>query len=73
MPEQVIWYGNCDDVPFFKEPCQVILSVEGENEEMVAELVVQGVKVYEGIEVANFEDDIPNCIGMVPRWWQHDF
>lgn len=61
LPEQVIWYGNCDDVPFFsEEPCQVILSVEGENEEMVAELVVQGVKVYEGIEVANFEDDIPN-------------
>ena len=61
LPEQVVWYGNCDDVPFFTaEPCQVVLSVEGENEDMVAELVVEGVRSYEGIEVANFEDDIPN-------------
>ena len=41
--EQVVWYGNCDDVPFFlEETCEVRLSVEGEEEEYVAALQVAG-------------------------------
>ena len=48
--EQIVWYGNCDDVPFFmEETCEVRLSVEGEEEEYVAALQVAGVKTYSGI------------------------
>ena len=61
LPEQEVWFGNCDDVPFFgAEPCQVVLSIEGEGQELTADLVVEGTKVYDGIEVASFDDGIPS-------------
>lgn len=60
LPEQDVWYGNCDDVPFFStEPCRVVLSIEAEDVEMTADLVVEGAKTYQGIEVANFDEGIP--------------
>lgn len=59
--EQIVWYGNCDDVPFFmEETCEVRLSVEGEEEEYVAALQVAGVKTYSGIEVATFDVGLPD-------------
>ena len=60
LPEQVVWYGNCDDAPFFAaEPCKVVLTIEDEGQALTADLAVEGVKLYEGIEVANFDDGIP--------------
>ena len=71
--EQIVWYGNCDDVPFFmEETCEVRLSVEGEEEEYVAALQVAGVKTYSGIEVANLTLASRWCSRLAPRRRQHD-
>lgn len=60
LPEQVVWYGNCDDVPFFQEEtCEVLLTVVGESELYSQELVIQGAKVFEGLSVADFDAGMP--------------
>ena len=60
LPEQVVWHGNCDDVPFFlAEPCEVELTVDGEPEVYQQDLVIQGEKVFEGLLVADFDAGLP--------------
>lgn len=59
-PEVVSWNGNTSQVPFFQvEDCAIELTFENHPDTLRDSLTVLGTKTYDGILVANFEDNLP--------------
>ena len=58
---QVRWSGNTNAVPFFGlEPCEVTLTFANEPDILRDTLEVMGLKVYEAVEIADFENGLPD-------------
>lgn len=54
------WNGNTSKVPFFgKEKCTIELTVKNESDTLRDSLTIIGVKKYNGLIVADFENGIP--------------
>lgn len=60
-PEQILWSGETSSLPFFDiEECVVELTFpDYQDVVLIDSLQIEGLKVYEGIMITDFEDGIP--------------
>lgn len=59
----ITWTGNTSNVPFFKEEkCKINLTIEDEVASLKDSLNIAGIKIYDGILVADFENGVEDAV-----------